>query len=106
MTEAKNKALVRKQLEKEGYLVWYPPVSRFAPKFPYCDETHSAKDIFTLFDCLALKDSEVRFIQYTSIGNIRAREKKILNFFEKYKVFCPCEIWGVREDKTFKIIYI
>ncbi len=72
MKEAQIKKLVRNQLEKEKYLVWYPPVSRFAPKFNYCGEGNSAKDIFTLFDCLALKDSEMRYIQYTSKGNTRA----------------------------------
>lgn len=106
MTESKIKALVKKELEKDEFLVWYPPVSRFAPKFKYCDQQHSAKDIFTLFDCLALKDSEMRYIQYTSKGNIRAREKKIKNFFDKWKVFIPCEVWGVDDDKNITIIYI
>lgn len=106
MSEAKIKALVRKELEKNGYLVWYAPVSRFAPKFPYCTETNSAKDIFTIFDCLALKDSEIRFIQYTSYSNRRAREKKIKDFYEKHKVFLPAEVWSVKEDKTIDIIYI
>jgi len=106
MTEGKIKALVKKTLEADGYLVWYPPVSRFAPKFKYCDAQHSAKDIFTIYDCLALKDSELRFIQYTSKSNIRAREKKIKNFFDKWKVFLPTEIWGVDDDKKITIIYI
>jgi hypothetical protein len=106
MTEAKNKALVKKQLELEGYLVWYPPVSRFAPKFKYCDQQHSAKDIFTLFDCVALKDSELRFVQYTSYGTRLARVKKINNFYEKWNVFIPAEVWGIRDDKTYEIIYI
>jgi len=106
MTETQIKKEVRKALEKDKYLVWYPAVSRFAPKFPYCTKTASAKDIFTVFDCLALKDSELRMIQYTSIGNIRARENKIKEFYELHKVFLPAEVWGMRTDKTFKIIYI
>ena len=106
MTEAKNKALVKKQLEKENYLVWYPAVSRFAPRFKYCDAQYSAKDIFTLYDCVALKDSEVRWIQYTSYGNRLARVKKIKAFFDKWDVFLPCEVWGIRDDKTYEIIYI
>ena len=105
MTEAKNKLLVRKQLEKEGYICWYPPVSRFAPKFNYC-EGESAKDIFTLFDCIALKDSELRFIQYTSHKNRHARVKKINNFFVKWNVFIGCEVWGIRDDKSYEIICI
>lgn len=106
MSEPKNKALVRKELEKDGWLVWYPPVSRFAPKFPYCTETNSAKDIFTIFDCLALKDSEIRFIQYTSHKNRLARKKKIEKFYEDNNVFLPAEVWGIRDDKSYEIIYI
>lgn len=106
MTEAKNKKLVRDALEKDGWLVWYPPVSRFAPKFPYCTETNSAKDIFTIFDCLALKDSCVRYIQYTSHANRLARKKKIEKFYEDNDVFLPAEVWGIRDDKTYQIIYI
>ncbi len=106
MTESKIKKLVKDNLEKENYLVWYPPVSRFAPKFKYCDKQYSAKDIFTLFDCLALKDSEVRYIQYTSKSNIRAREKKIKAFYDKWNVFIPAEVWGVDDNKNITIIYI
>lgn len=106
MIESKIKKVVKDTLEKEGYLVWYPPVSRFAPKFKYCDEQHSAKDIFTIYDCLALKDSELRFIQYTSHKNMRAREKKIKNFFDKWKVFLPTEVWGVESKDDITIIYI
>ena len=104
MTEAKVKSLVRKQLEKDGYMVWYPAISRFAPKFPYSKE--SAKDIFTLFDCLAWQDSEIRFIQYTTFKNRRAREKKIKDFYEKNKCFLPAEVWSIREDNSIDIIYI
>lgn len=106
MTEAKIKKQVRTILEKEKWLVWYPPVSRFAPKFNYCKDKVSAKDIFGIYDCLALKDSDIRFIQYTSLSNISARRKKILKFFQENECFLPTEIWGMREDKTFKIEYI
>ena len=106
MTESQIKKIVRTQLEKENYLVWYPPVSRFAPKFSYCVDKVSAKDIFGIFDCMGLKDSEIRYIQYTSLSNMSARKKKILKFFEDYDVFVPCEVWGIRDDKTYKIDYI
>jgi hypothetical protein len=106
MTEKNIKKIVKDTLEKDKYLVWYPPVSRFAPKFKYCDEQHSAKDIFTIFDCLALKDSEIRFIQYTSQKNMKAREKKIMDFYDKWDVFLPAEVWGVESKTNIKIIYI
>lgn len=101
MTEAKIKKKVVKELEKEGYIIWYPPVSKFAPKFKY----GIAKDIFSLFDCMALKDSDLRFIQYTSQNNMQARKRKIMKFYDQFDVFLPCEVWGVEED-SIKVIHI
>lgn len=107
MTEQKIKRIVRDKLESEGELVWYPAVSRFAPKFNYCDKQHSAKDIFTIFDCVSVKGSRVRYIQYTSKGNIRAREKKIRNFCEKWNLkFKHAEVWGVDSKTDITIIRI
>ena len=106
VTEAQIRAKVRKTLEKDGWLVWYPPRSRFAPKFKYCTKTASAKDIFTVFDCLALKDSDIRFIQYTSFSNRRKRERKIKDFYETWNVFLPAEVWSVKDSGQLDIIYI
>jgi len=95
MTESVIKKAVYKQLESEGFVGWS------APKVKY-QET----DIFGIYDGVFVKDSEIRWLQWTSVGNMRAREKKINSFFQKHKCFIPCEVWGMREDKTFKIIYI
>tara|TARA_R110000868_G_scaffold350413_1_gene611643 strand:+ start:90 stop:377 length:288 start_codon:yes stop_codon:yes gene_type:complete len=95
MTESKIKKAIYAQLKKEGFYGWS------APKVKY-QET----DIFGIFDGVFVKDSEIRWLQWTSVGNIRAREKKINTFFADKKCFIPCEVWGMREDGTFKIIYI
>lgn len=95
MRESVIKKAVYTQLKKEGFYGWS------APKVKY-QET----DIFGIFDGVFVKDSEIRWIQWTTVGNIRAREKKIKKFFEEHKCFIPCEIFGMREDGTFKIIYI
>lgn len=95
MTEAVIKRAVYKQLKDEGYIGWS------APKVKY-QET----DIFGIFDGVFLKDSDLRFIQWTTSSNMRAREKKILKFYEENKVFLPCEVWGMKPDKTFKILHI
>lgn len=95
MTEAKIRKEAKKILISEGFYPWCPAKAKY-------QET----DIFGIYDCLAIKDSEIRYIQWTSVGNMRAREKKIKKFFEEHKCFIPCEVWGMREDGTFKIIYI
>lgn len=85
-----------KKLEKEGYVTWCPPNVRYAQT-----------DVFGIYDCLALKDSELRCIQWTSKANISARMKKIQAFFEENKVFLPSEVWGYDDKKKeFIIKYI
>lgn len=95
MTESVIKKAIYKQLEKEGWYGWS------APKVKY-QET----DIFGIFDGVFVKDSDIRWIQWTTVGHVTDRKKKIEKFFEDKKCFIGCEIWGMREDKTFKIIYI
>lgn len=90
--EATIRKKVRETLEKEGYLTWCPPKVKF-------QET----DIFGVFDMAAVKDSELRFIQYTSSSNHAARKRKIMDFFEKHDVFIGCEIWSLRPNGTFRI---
>jgi hypothetical protein len=95
MKEIVIKKAVYKQLEKEKYFGWS------APKVKY-QET----DIFGIFDGMFVKDSDLRFIQWTTSSNLSARKKKILKFFEEKKCWIPCEIWGMRPDGTFKIEYL
>jgi hypothetical protein len=95
MTEAVIKKAVYKQLKDEGFIGWSAPKVKF-------QET----DIFGIFDGMFIKDSDLRFIQWTTDANMKAREKKILKFFEENNCFIPCEVWGMKKDKTFKIMYI
>lgn len=95
-TETLIRSKARAILEKEGFHLWCPSKVRY-------QET----DIFGIYDGLAIKDSELRFIQWTSKSNIRAREKKIHAFFAKYNCFIPCEVWGWDEiKKEFVVIQI
>lgn len=94
--EALIRSKAREILKKEGYHLWCPVKARYL-------ET----DIFGVYDGIAIKDSDLRFIQWTSKSNIRAREKKIKAFFDEYNCFIPCEVWGWDEKKkTFQIINI
>lgn len=95
-TEATIKKKVYAQLTKEGYIGWSAPKVRY-------QET----DIFGIFDGIFLKDSDLRFIQWTTRSNISARRKKIMHFYDTNDVFLPCEIWGWdAKKKLFKIEYI
>jgi len=93
--EAVIRKHARELLESDGWITWCPPNVKYA-------ET----DIFGVFDCITVKDSELRFIQWTSISNISARKKKIMKFFNENNVFIPCEVWGHKKGKEFRIIYI
>jgi hypothetical protein len=95
MREIEIKKAVYKELAKDGYIGWS------APKVKY-QET----DIFGIFDGVFVKDSDVRFLQWTTSSNHSARKKKILNFFGDNNVFIPCEIWSMKPDKTFRVEYI
>lgn len=95
-TEALIRSKAKKELEKEGYHVWCPAKAKYI-------ET----DIFGVFDAVAIKDSHIRYIQWTSLKNIRAREKKIRQFFEDKRCFVGCEVWGYDQKKgEFKKIII
>ena len=96
MTEYQIKQKVKKELDKEGYIYWFPLRNRYRKE-----------DIFSIWDLIAWKDSELRFIQFTSKSNISARKRKIEKFFEENGVFCPTEIWGYdKEKKKFVYRYI
>lgn len=93
MTEAQIKQKVKKQLDKDGYIYWFPLRNRYRKE-----------DIFTIWDLIAWKDSEMRFIQFTSKSNISTRKKKIEKYFKENNVFCPTEVWGWDQDKK-KFVY-
>lgn len=95
MKEKVIKDKVYKELEKDGWWGWS------APKVKY-QET----DIWGIFDGQFLKDSDIRFIQWTTASNMSARKKKILKVFKERNVWLPCEIWGLRDNGTFKIEYL
>jgi len=82
-----KEAVIRKKvveiLEKEGWVVWYPPKVKF-----------KQNDVFGIIDLLALKGKRKKNIQLTTLSNVSARRKKILNFMKEFKVELPVEIWA------------
>jgi len=87
-----KESLIRKKavqiLEKEGWIVWYPSKARF-----------QQNDVFGVIDVLALKGKRQKNIQLTTLSNVSTKRKKITNFFKKFKVELPIEIWGWDKKK-------
>jgi len=86
--EAQIRKKVVEILEKESWIVWYPPKVKY-----------KQNDIFGIIDLLAIKGKKQKNIQITTISNISARRKKIINFIKKSKVELPVEIWAWNQKK-------
>ena len=82
-------------LEKDGYKVWYPPKVRWRKE----------GDIWGVFDLIAVNEGIIRFIQLTTLSNIRARERKVLKFLLESNAKIKGEVWGYdKKKRKFKII--
>jgi hypothetical protein len=91
-TEQFIRKKVIKILEKEKWIVWWPPKVKFRQN-----------DIFGIIDLLAIKGGEQKNIQLTTLSNISTKRKKITNFLKKFKVKLRVEIWGWdRKRKEFR----
>lgn len=93
--EAEIRKRVIKTLEDKGWVCW------FCPKVRYQES-----DIFSCYDLICARGGKLKFIQLTTLPNIRAREKKIRKFMGKTGVTIYSEVWGMRKDGSFKIIRI
>jgi len=84
--------LIRKKaveiLRKDGWITWFGPKVRF-----------KQTDVFGIIDLMALKGKRQKNIQLTTLPNVSARRKKIINFFKKNKVELPVEIWAWNSRK-------
>jgi len=86
--EAQIRKKVVEILEKENWIVWYPSKAKY-----------QQNDIFGIIDLLAIKGKKKKNIQITTISNISARRKKIINFIKKSKVELSVEIWAWNQKK-------
>ena len=84
--------LIRKKalkiLTDESWICWYPAKVKY-----------KQNDIFGIIDLLALKGRRKKNIQLTTLSNISARRKKIINFLKTFKVELPVEIWAWDQKK-------
>ena len=102
LTEAKIRGMVKAEIEKDGWITWCPSKSRF-----------QQNDIWGVFDLIAVKsfgegDWKLRFIQYTTLGHISERQKKVGEFLLKNElVDFPAEVWGYdKKNKKFKKVIV
>ena len=98
-----KEAVIRKKvidiLTDKGWICWYPSPVRWKKE----------TDIFGVYDVLAIhkKSGRIKFIQLTTLHNIRARERKVKGFLKKHNLSIYSEVWGYsKKTKEFKIINI
>ena len=103
MKEYQIRKLAIKEIEKKGGIIWFPPKVKWRKE----------GDIFSCFDLIVIyPPSEIVFIQLTTLSNIRAREKKIVNWMKYNDVSIYCEVWGydqnwkIKNKPMFKILNI
>jgi len=87
-----KEAFIRKKaikiLTDKKWIYWYPAKVKY-----------KQNDIFGIIDLLAIKGRLKKNIQLTTLSNISARRKKIINFLETFKVELPVEIWAWDQKK-------
>jgi hypothetical protein len=87
----RNEFLAKQVLKSDGYLVEQKNWSRYAPK-----------DFFSLFDILAIRLDEVRFIQIKSDkSSFYKARKDVANwvFLNNISPKIKCEVW-LKENRT------
>ena len=95
-TELRRKAKI-KIIEDKG-IPWFAPRTRYGLE----------KDIWGVYDALILYPPiTIVPIQITTIGNVRAREKKIKMFLKKANAQIYSEIWAYdKKKKRFRIFHL
>jgi len=88
MREAEIRKRAIEILRQEGWITWFPAKARF-----------KQNDVFGVIDVLALKGKKQKNIQLTTLPNVSTKRKKITNFFKKFKVELPIEIWSWNKKK-------
>lgn len=94
MKEKDIRDTVIQKLGNEGWISWWPRRVRFIKE----------QDMFGVWDLIAMKKNKIRLIQYTTKGNMKAREHKIRAWMELYGITFKGEVWGWDGKKgKFKI---
>ena len=96
MTEALIRAKAKIILSTEGWYVWCPQKARWGQE----------RDVFGVFDAVALKERQVRWIQWTVKEAASSHRKKIADFLHEKNIRPPglIELWlWDNKKREFKI---
>ena len=86
-----------KVLATQGYISWWPGRIKF----------RAAQDIFTIWDLIAAKKNEIKFIQFTTKSNLSSHVKKINDYRTLYDLSHKGEIWCWNgKTRQWEITYI
>jgi len=96
MREAEIRKRCLQILNEAEWICWHPSKVRF-----------KQNDVFGIIDVLAVKGKQKKNIQLTTLANVSARRRKILDFLRENKVELCVEIWawdskskGFRKEKV------
>lgn len=104
----------KEKLAADGWIISMPKRQRFGattttlPEGKTFDNGKQYKghdDFFSVFDGIAWKDGEIKFIQWTSHSNVSERIKKIKKFISSWDISLPrhvtAEVWGYTDREGF-----
>lgn len=92
MTERDIEKKARAKMDRSGWAYWFPP---FAWK--------RERDIFGVFDFVAITPAGYLFVQLTSVQHISDRQKKIWAWEQQKKIILPtgsAEVWAWDKNKS------
>lgn len=91
-TQIRKKAL--NTLKAAGWRTWYPYRVRYRKE----------KDIFGVYDIVAVKGKKTRFIQLTTKSHVGTRKKKVKKFLKSNNLSIQSEVWGYnKKTKKFDV---
>lgn len=94
-TESTIRKRAKEKLEDEGWDCYWIPTAT----------TWHSNDVFGIYDVLAWKRDQMRWIQYTSRDHVSHRVNKINDFKKEHDVSlppnCKDEVWGYENRKGF-----
>jgi len=95
MTEKDLRDFITDKLGHLGWVCWWSPRVKFRKQ----------QDIFTMWDGVAAKGSQTKFIQFTTKSNKSSHIAKITAFRNLYDLSHPGELWLYDSKiKDFEII--
>lgn len=95
--EKQIRDLAVETLGTQGWICWWPGRIKY----------RAAQDIFTMWDLIAAKGPDVRFVQFTTKGHKSDHLSKIAAYRGLYGLSHPGELWlWDAKKREFDIIFL